>query len=140
MKNKIYFGKCAEGYVALMAVLIISLVTLMAASATSFGGFGGLSAVLNRENKEISLNLAWSCLDQAILRIVQSPSWQLKDEGENVFIDSWSCEIVSIEKEEDQFLIKTFSEVGRAATQLETRVEIKTDGGLQVKIFSVREI
>lgn len=110
MENKV----SQEGYVSLMAALLISFVLLFAVVATTFEGFESLSGVLDRENKEISFNLALSCLDQAVLRIVQSPSWQPGPAGEKIFIDDFFCTIKTLKTENDFFEIISEAGVGKS--------------------------
>jgi len=107
-----------HGYVALMAVLIISFVLLSVSITTNFESFQSLSGAFNRELKEISLNLAQSCLDRAIVIIIQSPSWQPPAGGKRLFIEEYQCLILKTERQNSLITIETEGQAGNAFTSL----------------------
>jgi len=107
-----------KGYVALMATLIISFVLLSVSITTNFESFQSLSGALNRELKEISLNLAESCLDQAIVISIQSPNWQLPEGGKRLDIEEYSCLIIKTERQDSLITIETQGQAGHVFTSL----------------------
>ena len=111
-------GKFCGGYVALIAILIISFIMLSITISTGFEGFWSLSNFSNRESKEISLNLAQSCLDQAIVNIIQSPSWRPKVGGEVLTRGEYFCTIRSLERNSPDVTIETTGEFNKSFTIL----------------------
>lgn len=124
-----------KGYIALMATLIISFVLLSVSIITNFGSFQSLSGALNRELKEISLNLAESCLDQAIVISIQRPNWQPPEGGKRLYIEEYSCLILETEREDSLITIETEGQAGRAFTILRAVFDEEN-----LKIISLEEI
>jgi len=84
--------KLNSGYIALIATLIISFVLTSSILSVSLLGYQSRSNLLDRELKIKSFYFALGCLDQAILRTVQSPGWQppssefLSDDSVNCYV------------------------------------------------------
>jgi len=114
------------GYVALMAILIISFILLSVIITANFEGFWGLSNFLNRESKEISVNLAESCLDQAIVNIIQGPSWRPLPEGEVLVRGEYFCTIRSLERNSPDVTIETVGEFNKSFTILRAEFNEET--------------
>jgi len=119
-------GKFCGGYVALIAILIISFIMLSITITTGFEGFWSLSNFSNRESKEISLNLAESCLDQAIVNIIQSPSWRPPLEGEILERGEYFCTIRSLERNSPDVTIETIGEFNKSFTILRAEFNEET--------------
>jgi len=116
LKSRKFFHR--SGFASLISVLLISFLLLSLVSASSFEGFNSLSGVFYRENKEISYNMALSCLDQAFLRIVQSPSWRPNEFNREIFIGGFSCLIKNVEVNNQKVTVISESEVGESVTSL----------------------
>jgi len=124
-----------KGYVALVAILIISFILLSIIISTGFGGFWSLSNFLNREAKEISLNLALSCLDQGIVNIIQSPSWRPPREGKVLARGEYFCRIRSLERNSPDVIIETIAEFNESFTILRAEFNEET-----LEITSMEEV
>ena len=124
-----------NGYVALTAILLISFILLSVIITASSSGFLSLSSFLNRESKEISLNLAQSCLDQAIVNIIQSPSWRPKVEGEILTRGEYFCTIRSLERNSPDVTIETVGEFNKSFTILRAEFNEET-----LEIISLEEL
>ncbi len=102
---------------------------------TGFEGFWSLSNFSNRESKEISLNLAESCLDQAIVNIIQSPSWRPKAGGEILSRGEYFCTIRSLERNSPDVTIETIGEFNKSFTILSGEFNEET-----LEIVSLEEL
>ncbi len=67
--------KSNNGFVALMSAIIISVVLLLLATSLSLTGFYDRSNILDRELKEKSSALAEACVDTAILKLANDPTY-----------------------------------------------------------------
>jgi hypothetical protein len=73
-----------NGFIALMSVLIIGLTLLGITFSSSTDGFFSRFSTLDSENKRISLGLAESCVNTALLKIAQDYNYQTtSDPGYN---------------------------------------------------------
>lgn len=124
-----------RGYVALMAVLIISFILLSISITTSFVNFYNISGILNRELKEISYNTALACLDQAVVKVIQSSNWRPGLKGVSINLGDYSCSILKIEKQSNDFVIETESQVRGVKTNIKAIFD-KED----IKLISIEEI
>src|SRR3989344_8636029 len=115
-----------NGYVALTAILLISFILLSVIITASSSGFWSLSSFLNRESKEISLNLAESCLDQAIVNIIQSPSWRPPLEGEILERGEYFCTIRHLARNSPDVIIETVGEFNKSFTILRAEFNEET--------------
>ena len=110
----------SKGFIALMTTLIISFILLSGVLTINFESFQVLMNVWQRHSKELSFSLAQSCVDQAIVRVLQNPSYQTLNTGELIKIKNFSCLIKEVLREEDEmFLIKSEAEVYKTFTSLE---------------------
>ncbi len=83
MKTKNIYGQ--DGFAALISAILVSSVLLVMAVPLARAAFWARFDLLARENKKISLNLARSCADLALLKIAR---------GENIVWEK--CEIGQI--------------------------------------------
>ena len=67
--------KRTKGFVALMSVILISAILLVLVFVLETWSFFQRIDALDSENKRISLELAESCIDAAILKAAQNPSY-----------------------------------------------------------------
>jgi hypothetical protein len=92
---KQHFNK-SGGYIALLSAIIISAMLLVLSVSLSQGGYFMRFNTLNTEYKKISMGLAESCINAALLRIAHDYSYILPSSDETVAVGSETCEIVSI--------------------------------------------
>ena len=78
--------KKQKGFVALISAVVISAVLLVLAAFFARGVFWARFAVLNRENKEMSLAFAEGCINLALLKIARNKDIAVPEQ----------CEIVEI--------------------------------------------
>lgn len=67
--------KTNSGFIALMSAIIISVILLLIATNLSLTGFYGRSNILDYELKERSSALAEACVDTALLKLANNPSY-----------------------------------------------------------------
>lgn len=79
-----------------MSVIIIALVLLGLTFSVSAGGFFSRFNVLDGEFKRVSLGLAESCANAALLKIGQNYNYAPAAGGDDVFIGGQTCTIVSV--------------------------------------------
>jgi hypothetical protein len=91
---KFLSAKKQDGYVALISVIIISLTLLGLTSVLSMSNYFSRFNVLDKEYKRVSLGLAESCANVALLKIAQDPSYAV---ATTVLVGSQSCIIESID-------------------------------------------
>jgi hypothetical protein len=89
-------NKSNGGYIALISVIIISLILVGLTSLLSSGGYFTRASAANSEYKRISLGLAESCVNAALLKIGQNFDYSPELEGGVVQIGDQNCEIVSV--------------------------------------------
>jgi len=68
--------KCShqDGYVAIITAVVISLILLSMIAQVGLTGWHTRAMALNREKKEQANELAYGCVRQAIISIIQNPS------------------------------------------------------------------
>ncbi len=111
-----------SGYLAITIALIFSLIALFVSLSL---GTRTLLARLNRMeyvNKKITLALARSCDDVALLRLRQNPAY---GGNETVSVGGYTCTIFPIENVSPNQVIKTKAVVQRATTDLKMTVNAK---------------
>lgn len=104
MKGINQFLNLNNGYIALVSSIIISILLLVVTFTVSSNNFSGRFNVLNAEFKERSLALAEACVDTALLKLVQNPSYS---GNENIPVGNDQCSILQIETPSGQKIIKT---------------------------------
>lgn len=87
------YQKKEKGYVALMSVIVISLILLGLTTILSMSGYFSRFNVLNGEYKRVSLGLAESCANVALLKIAQNPNYT---GGETISVGTNNCTIKSV--------------------------------------------
>ena len=93
MSNYLNFPKKnQQGYIALTSVIIISILLITISTALSSVNYYSRFNILESEFKQRSLSLAESCVDQALINIVQGvstlPNAQVTWNGSNCTINS----------------------------------------------------
>ncbi len=83
-----------RGFIALISAIIISAVLLTLSASVSVGSFSSRFSALNAEYKQVSLSLAESCVNMALLKIGQNYSYTTT--GDTVAIGADSCSIKSV--------------------------------------------
>ena len=81
LENK---NKSNRGYIALISVIVISLVLVSLTSLLSYGGYFTRASAANGEYKRISLGLAESCVNKALLEIAKNPDYLGNEPSVNV--------------------------------------------------------
>ena len=126
----------SQGYAALISILIICFVLLSIVTATSFGSFEILLNVWSRHSKIMSSELAESCVDQAVIRVLQNPNFRVLENGESIKInEDFFCRILSIQKQDSLFVIQTETSVNKIFTKLEGVFDPEN-----FKIISLKEL
>jgi len=126
----------SQGYAALISILIICFVLLSIVTATSFESFEILLNVWSRHSKIMSSELAESCVDQAVIRVLQNPNFRVLENGESIKIDEdFFCRIVSIHKQDPLFVIQTEASVNKIFTKIESVFDPEN-----FKIISLKEL
>lgn len=85
-----------KGYIALMSAIIISLILVGMTFSISTGGYFSRFNVLNSEYKRISLGLAESCVNSALLRVSQDYNYLPAAVGDSVDVGAETCLIKSV--------------------------------------------
>lgn len=83
-----------HGFMALISTIIISVILLSMAVSSNLSNFYNQTNTLDSELKEISFNLAESCVNIGLLKLIQNPNYH--PNNELVDIDSNTCTIISI--------------------------------------------
>lgn len=85
------------GYIALISAIIITLVLTTLTFAVSAKGYAARSNAANAEYKRMSLALAQSCADAALLAIAKNYTYLPPSEGETVHVGEATCVIMSVD-------------------------------------------
>jgi len=112
-----------KGYIAIIASIVITTIVGVVALVFSSSNFLGRYDTLALESKRSSRALAEGCVEYARLRIAQNPTYR---GGDTVAISSFSCEVVSVVTEGDNFRVTASSTVNRHTTAL-TALIAKSD-------------
>ena len=118
MKNENIKRK--SGFAALMSTIILSVILLLIATNLGLTGFYGRSDILDSELKKRSSTLAEACVDTALLKLAENPSYA-GSESINVS-DADTCNILSIDPAVDPIIINTTGVFMNATTKLEVKV------------------
>jgi len=109
-----------SGYIALVSSIIISILLLAVTFAVSSNNFSSRFNVLNAEFKERSLALAEACVDTALLKLAQNPSYS---GNESISVGNDQCSILAIETLPGQKIIKTKAIFQNSFTNLKITVQ-----------------
>ena len=101
-----------------------SVILLLIATTLSMTGFAGRLNILDSEYKERSLGLAEACLDTALLRLTQDPTYI--GGPPSVVIGADTCGIQTFDPSLDPITIETKATFQKAVTNLRVQVA-KTD-------------
>ncbi len=122
--------KTNRGFMALISVIIISAILLLVATSLSSSSFYGGFNVLDSELKERSSALAEACIDTAILRLANNPSYNPTDEyislgGDGCVIESItdSPKVINVRADYQDYVTKLEAEVdsGMSITRFEEK-------------------
>ncbi len=118
MKNENIKRK--SGFAALMSTIILSVILLLIATNLGLTGFYGRSDILDSELKKRSSTLAEACVDTALLKLAENPSYA-GSESINVS-GADTCNILLINPAVDPIIINTTGVFMNATTKLEVKV------------------
>ena len=90
------FTQRKKGYIALMSAIIISLILTGMTFALSGSGYFSRFNVLNSEYKRVSLGLAESCVNSALMNISQNYAYAPAAVGDSINIGAQHCLIKSV--------------------------------------------
>ncbi len=82
-----------RGFVVLMSVIIISAILLLYVFGLGASGFFARFDALDSEHKRISLSLAESCVNAALLKIAQDSAYAPAAGGDTVLVGGRTCKI-----------------------------------------------
>lgn len=102
---------------ALISTIIISIILLSMAVSLNLTNFYAQSNTLDSEFKEISFNLAESCIQIALLKIIQNPNYHPDNELMN--INSKTCTLISI----NNGAIETMANYKNYTTNLRAQID-----------------
>ena len=108
-----------QGYLAITAALILSFLILAIVSASGSAALFSRDNNLDFELKKSSYFLARACLEYALIKLADSPSYAGNETRD---IDSDQCEVVSVETSGSNKIIKARSQVSGATTNLRLTV------------------
>ena|SRR3989338_10087446 len=94
LESRSYNLETQKGFIALMSAIIISVVLLLMITNLSLTGFYGRFNVLDSELKERSSALAEACVDTALLRIANDPTYPYPT-NDPINVDGNDCIIES---------------------------------------------
>jgi hypothetical protein len=86
------------GFIALITAIVISILLISITFTLSFASFFGRFNILSSEFKEKSSGLAEACVDVALLKLANDPSYGPMAGGDIVMIGSDSCKIISVQQ------------------------------------------
>jgi hypothetical protein len=90
------FQHCTNGYIALMSATIISLILLGMTFTLASGGYYSRFNALNKEYKKVSLGLAESCANVALLEVAQNYNFTVPAAGSSTLVGGEHCLIKSV--------------------------------------------
>ncbi len=112
--------KYNSGFAALISSIILSVVLLLVATNLSLTGFYGRSDILDSELKKRSSVLAEACIDTALLKLSDNPSYT---GSESITVQGGdTCNILTLDPSADPIIINTTSVFRDATTKLEVKV------------------
>ena len=112
-----------QGFVALISVIIITIVLVVISISVSTTSFFSRFNVADIEYKKRSSDLAEACVDSALLKIAQDPSYTPAAGGEIVNVGSDTCKIFTVVTVGSQITIQTKAIYQKAVTNLQVTVD-----------------
>lgn len=109
-----------RGFMALISTIIISVILLSMAVSLNLTNFYTQSNMLDAEFKEISFNLAESCTQIALLKLIKNPSYH--PDNEVASINGNTCTIISI----NTGIIETSADYKNYSTNLRATINPNT--------------
>ena len=117
-----------SGFVALMSVIIISVIILSLVLSVSASSFYARFDAQGSEFKGISLALAESCMQMALLKISQDRSYRPGVDGEVVTVNDTSCTIDSVivlhPTSPEMLLVRTRGQYQHSFSNLEATITL----------------
>jgi hypothetical protein len=111
-----------SGFIALMSSIIISVILILMATTLGFTGFYSRFNVLDSEVKERSAALADACVDNAILKLVNDPSYS--GNATSTISGSDKCYIGPIPPTAAQKIFKTRGIFSNSHTNLKVTLDM----------------
>ncbi|MEK7117846.1 MAG: hypothetical protein AAB861_03680 [Patescibacteria group bacterium] len=105
-----------KGFVALITAIILSLILIVITVTLNQSGFFTRSIILDSEYKERSVGLAEACVDVALLRLANDPTYAGGPPAVNIGAEQ--CNIATIAPPGTEYRIKTWAVVNSATTNL----------------------
>jgi len=112
-----------KGFMALISAIIISVILLLIASSLNLTSFYNRSDILDSELKEKSSTLAEACVDAAILKLANNPSYIPTTGGETVDVETDNCIIQSVNSSGNQKIINTKADYNHYVTNLKIVID-----------------
>lgn len=119
MKQVLNF-RAQSGFVALISAIIICAVLVIISVSISATSFFSRFNVSDAEYKKRGSNLAEACVDEALLKLAQDPSYT---GGETINVGSDSCKIFSVSASATQYTVKTKAVFQQAVTNIQVVVD-----------------
>ncbi len=85
-----------KGFIALMTAIIISIILVTLMLSTSTSSFSARGGSLDSELKAMSMHIAQSCGNLALLSVSQNYFYTPAPNGDNILVGSNTCTIVSV--------------------------------------------
>lgn len=100
-------GKQQRGFIALISSIILSIILLGLTLRVSSSNFSARANALHTEFKSISVALARSCSQSALLRLSQEYWYIPSEDGDIINIDNQNCTIKEINHEVENSITHT---------------------------------
>ncbi len=100
-------GSKQKGFIALISSIILSIILLGLTVRVSSGNFSARANALHSEFKSISVALARSCSQSALLQLSQEYWYVTKTEGDVMHIEENTCTIKEINHEIENSITHT---------------------------------
>lgn len=119
------------GYLAIISSVIVTAIVMTIALVFSSSNFFGRFDTQNIEFKSLSRAAAEACLEYAKLKLAEGAYGG----NETVAVGNYTCQILAIETNGSQKIIKTKSEIQKGNTNLKLTVDSQT-----LKTISLEEL
>jgi len=111
--------KSGKGYIAISSAIVLSLVLILVAVALGSSSFFTRITLVDFNNKQASFAVARSCLNIALLKLAQNPSYAGNGIAE---VSSSTCEIRPVTSSPPNKIIEVRSQINGATTNLRLTV------------------
>lgn len=122
MKQGTYTNQ--NGYIAIISAIVISIVLIAITLTLSFSGFFLRFNILGTEYKKVSYALAQGCVNTALVKLANDPSYS---GPEDITLDAMAnkkCKIISVTGSGNSRTIKTQSVYQNSFTDLQVNASI----------------